>query len=174
MVFAPLSSFLHLFFAVTMRSHNAPQHDRSFYRFPAGIDLVTRIVLLYGGSVYMKNSFLIFMLCLGAATAAHAERFAVPVLVSAPDKTVVHTLTGSIDTVSIANAAKGLRSEIIIAADKNSAQFVLTVKATTTIYDAAWKPTGLEALKKNDRIRVKYITTGEGFAEALSIKQLQQ
>lgn len=122
----------------------------------------------------MKHLFLIFVMCLGAAAAAHAGRFAVPVLVSAPDKNIVHTLTGSIDTISLADAAKGLRSEMTVASDQSSAPMVLTVKATTTIYDAAWKPTVLDTLKKNDRVRVKYITTGEGFAEALSIKQLKQ
>jgi hypothetical protein len=120
----------------------------------------------------MKNSLVFFLLCLGSAAAVYAEHYAVPVLVSAPDTNIVKTITGSIDAVSIADAAKGLRSEIIIACH-DGAQHVLIVKATTTIYDAAWKPTGLAVLQKKDRVRIKYVTTGEGFAEALSIKQLK-
>jgi len=120
----------------------------------------------------MKNSLLVFLVCLGSAAIAHAENFAVPVLVSAPDTNIVQTLTGSIDAVSIADTAKGMRSEIIIAGP-NRPQLVLIVKGTTTIYDAAWKPTGLDVLRKKDQVRVKYITTGEGFAEALSIRQLK-
>ena len=120
----------------------------------------------------MKNSLLVFLVCLGAAEICHAENFPVPVFVSAPDTTIVQTLTGSIDAVSIADTAKGLRSEIIIAR-QNGTQLVLIVKTSTTIYDAAWKPTGLDVLRKKDRVKVKYVTTGEGFAEALSIKQLK-
>ena len=120
----------------------------------------------------MKIALLVLFACLGAAATGHAENFVVPVFVSAPDTTLVQTLTGSIDAVSIADATKGLRSEIIIAG-QNGAQLVLIVKATTTIYDAAWKPTGLDVLRKKDRVKVKYVTTGEGFAEALSIKQLK-
>lgn len=120
----------------------------------------------------MKNSLFIFLLCLGAAATGQAENYAVPVFVSAPDTTSVQTLTGSIEAVSIADTAKGLRSEIIIAG-QNGAKLVLIVKATTTIYDAAWKPTGMDVLRKKDRVKIKYVTTGEGYAEALSIKQLQ-
>ncbi len=119
----------------------------------------------------MKHSLVLFFVCLGAGI-AHAESLAVPVFVSAPDTSTVQTATGSIDAVSIADSARGLRSEIRIA-DQAGGQFVVIVKATTTIYDTAWKPTGLDTLRKKDRIKVKYVTTGEGFAEALSIKQLK-
>jgi hypothetical protein len=81
-------------------------------------------------------------------------------------------VTGTVDSVSVADTERGLRSEIVIAG-QNGPPLVLIVKATTTIYDPAWKPTGLDFLRKTDRVKVKYITTGEGLAEALSIKKLQ-
>lgn len=120
----------------------------------------------------MKVSLLVLFICLGSAALGHAERFAIPVLVSAPDRATVKSLSGSIDDVSIADAAKGLRSEIIINR-QNGPQLVLIVKATTTIYDADWKPMGLTVLQKKDRVKVKYVINSEGLAEALSIKQLK-
>ncbi len=120
----------------------------------------------------MKRSLLVFFICLGSAAAGHAERFAIPVLVSAPARSIVQNLTGSIDDLSIADAAKGLRSEIIVTTP-NGEPLVLIVKATTTIYDPDWKPTVLTVLQKKDRVKVKYVTNDEGLAEALSLKQLK-
>ena len=119
----------------------------------------------------MKKA-LVVLVCIGAAFVCHADNYAIPVLVSAPDSGNVQTVTGTVDSVSIADTERGLRSEIVISGQNGRLQ-VLIVKATTTIYDPVWKPTGLDALRKNDRVKVKYVTTGEGLAEALSIKKLQ-
>ena len=120
----------------------------------------------------MKKSQFVFLMCMGAASVCQAENYAVPMLVSSADSSSVQTVTGTVDSVSVADSAKGLRSEIVIAGQNGRPQ-VLIVKATTTIYDPVWKPTGLEVLHKNDRVKVKYVTTGEGLDEALSIKKIQ-
>ena len=120
----------------------------------------------------MKKSLFVFLICIGAASVCQAEQGAVPVLVSAPDSKSVQIVTGAVVSVTIADTAKGLRSEIAIAG-QNGLQHMLIVKATTTIYDPAWKPIGIDVLRKNDRVRVKCFTTGEGLTEALSIKQVQ-
>ncbi len=120
----------------------------------------------------MKKSQFVFLMCLGAASVCQAENYPVPVLVSAADSSSVQTVTGTVDSVSVADSAKGLRSEIVIAGQNGRPQ-VLIVKGTTTIYDPDWKPTGLDVLHKNDRVKVKYVITGEGLDEALSIKKIQ-
>ena len=119
----------------------------------------------------MKKA-LVVLVCIGAASVCHADNYAIPVLVSALDSGNVQTVTGTVDSVSIADSAKGLRSEIVIAGENGRPQ-VLIVKATTTIYDPVWKPTGLDMLRKNDSVKVKYVITGEGLAEALSIKKIK-
>ncbi len=121
----------------------------------------------------MKKALVVFLTCLCAAAVCHAVDCSMPVLVSAPDSSTVQTVTGTVDSVSIADSLKGLRSEIVIGGSSGR-RHVLIVKTTTTIYDPVWKPIGLEVLRKNDSVKVKYITTGEGLAEALSIKKLQQ
>jgi hypothetical protein len=120
----------------------------------------------------MKKALVAILMAIGAASVCHADDYSMPVLVSAPDSNNVQTVSGTVDSVSIADSLKGLRSEIVIGGHGGAHQ-VLIVKATTTIYDPVWKPIGLEALRKNDSVKVKYITTGEGLAEALSIKKLK-
>jgi hypothetical protein len=119
----------------------------------------------------MKKVSLVFLICLGAASVCKAEQGSVPVFVSAPDSRTVQLVDGSIVSLAVTDPARGLGSEIIVA-DQKGLQHVLIVKSTTTIYDPAWKPSGIDVLRKNDRVRIKYITTGEGLREALSIKQL--
>jgi len=121
----------------------------------------------------MKKVLVFFLVFIGAASVCCADDCSMPVLVSAPDTNTVHTASGTVESVSIADSLKGLRSEIVIG-EASGRRHVLIVKATTTIYDPVWKPIGLEILHKNDSVKVKYITTGEGLAEALSIKKLQQ
>jgi hypothetical protein len=120
----------------------------------------------------MKKALVVFCILIGAASVCHADDCSMPVLVSAPDSSNVQTVTGTVDSVSIADSLKGLRSEIVIGGP-GGGQHALIIKTTTTIYDPAWKPIGLDVLRKNDSVKVKYITTGEGLAEALSIKKLQ-
>jgi hypothetical protein len=119
----------------------------------------------------IKKTVIIFILSLSCAAVCSAGETSLPVIISKPRSESVEMLTGKVISVSVADSTKGMRSEIIIAGE-GGRQRVLVVKATTTIYDAAWKAIDLDTLQKNDRVKVKYITTGEGLSEALSIKQL--
>jgi hypothetical protein len=121
----------------------------------------------------MKKALVVILVLMGASSVCLADDCSMPVLVSAPDSSTVQTITGTVDSVSIADSLKGLRSEIVIGGSSGR-RHVLIVKTTTTIYDPVWKPIGLEVLRKNDSVKVKFITTGEGLDEALSIKKLQQ
>ncbi len=119
--------------------------------------------------IMIKALTLVFV-CLGEVSVCHADGHAIPVLISAPDSSNVQTVAGTVDAVSLADRATGQRCEIVIA-DQNGQQHVLIVKATTTMYDQAWKPIGLDMLRKSDSVKAKYVITGEGLTEALSIKK---
>lgn len=82
------------------------------------------------------------------------------------------TLTGKVESVTIADATKGTKSEITVAED-NGNKISFLVKSTATIYDAEGKTISLDKLKKNDSVRVKY-TAKEGANEAVSIKLKKQ
>ena len=62
----------------------------------------------------MKKALVVFLVFIGAASVCHADDCSMPVLVSAPDSSTVQTITGTVDSVSIADSLKGLRSEIVI------------------------------------------------------------
>ena len=82
------------------------------------------------------------------------------------------TLTGKVDSVTLADKAKGTKSEIVVVTgEKETAKkTTFLVKDTTTIYDAAGKAITLDKIVKGDTVKVKYSTTKEGVNEALSIK----
>jgi len=81
------------------------------------------------------------------------------------------TLTGEVKSVTLADPAKGTKSEIVVV-DKSGTEpkeYTFLVKSTTTIYDADWKAISLDKIAKDEKVRVKYITTKEGVNEAVSI-----
>jgi hypothetical protein len=47
------------------------------------------------------------------------------------------------------------------------------VKSTTTLWNKDFKAIGLDKIKPDDKIKVKYITTREGVYEAVSISILK-
>jgi len=98
----------------------------------------------------------------------YADDIIIPVTMSAPEPRTVHVLTGKVTAVSCADPAKGRRSELMIQNDSGQSDTLL-VKATTTIYDATGKAMTLDTIKKNEKVKVKYITSTEGGYEALSI-----
>ncbi|MBI5676276.1 MAG: hypothetical protein HZC48_10705 [Nitrospirae bacterium] len=79
------------------------------------------------------------------------------------------SLTGKVDSVSLANPAKEIRSELLVT-DKGNKKITFLVKSTTTIYDINWKPVNLDKITKDMLVKVKYITTKEGVNEATSVK----
>lgn len=77
---------------------------------------------------------------------------------------------GTIDTVTLADAAKGTKSEITVIGGKDQKQkMTFLVKSTTTIADADAKPLTLDKLQKGNKVRVRYTTTAENVHEAISI-----
>lgn len=79
------------------------------------------------------------------------------------------SLTGKVDSVSLADPAKEIRSELLVT-DESNKKITFLVKSTTTIYDINWKPVTLDKITKDMLVRVKYTTTKEGVNEATSVK----
>jgi len=121
----------------------------------------------------MKQLALTVILLGAAAAVCLAQAQIIPLSVSSPETRPVNRATGRVDSVSIADPGRGLRSEIVMTAKKGG-QLIFLVKATTTIYDTAWQATSLNMIEQSDKIKVKYITTSEGLNEALSIRLLRK
>jgi|WetSurMetagenome_2_1015567.scaffolds.fasta_scaffold139291_2 hypothetical protein len=87
---------------------------------------------------------------------------------AAKHKVAYKTMRGSVKTVTLADSSKGTMSEVTVA-DEKSGEKNFLVKTTTTIWSKDFKAIGLDRINPNDRIKVKYTTTKEGVAEAVSI-----
>ncbi|MEI8175589.1 MAG: hypothetical protein WCG78_01845 [Candidatus Omnitrophota bacterium] len=78
------------------------------------------------------------------------------------------TVAGKVEAVTLADAAKGTKSEITVV-DMAGKKSMVIVKATTTIYDAAGKALTLDKIAKDAIVKVKYTVSKEGVDEATSI-----
>jgi hypothetical protein len=87
-----------------------------------------------------------------------------------PVKTpVLMTFIGTVDSVTMADLAKGTKSEIVVVNMANTKMTFLVV-ATTTLYNAKDETIVLDKIVKGNEVNVKYKTTAEGVYEAASVK----
>jgi len=109
-----------------------------------------------------------------AASTCFAQQAATPAkaVVVAPKAPEVKTITGKVESVSVASPATGEKSEIVVVG-KNGEKAAFLVKATTTLYDSGWKSILLSDVKKDEKIKVKYTTTKEGVNEASLINLIK-
>ncbi len=75
---------------------------------------------------------------------------------------------GKVESMSLADAAKGTKSEIVVVDDMGK-KMNFIVMSTTTIYDANVQPITLDKIKVDDKAMVKYAVNKEGLNEAQSI-----
>lgn len=78
-------------------------------------------------------------------------------------------LRGKVELISLADPAKGTKSEIVVLG-KGGKKINFLVMSTTTIYDINSKPISLDQIKKDENVKVTYATTKEGLDEARSIR----
>jgi len=118
-----------------------------------------------------KTLFILAILVSGAiVTFAQKEE---PITVSAVTKVnEIKSVTGKVESVTLADLSKGIKSEIVIS-DDNGQKYAFLVKSTTTIYATDWKAISLEKINKGDSARIKYSTTKEGVNEAVSINLIK-
>jgi hypothetical protein len=76
------------------------------------------------------------------------------------------TTAGQVSAVTLADAAKGTKSEIVLTGEKPES---FLVKETTTIYDLDGKAITLDKIAKDNNVQIKYVVSPEGINEALSI-----
>ena len=84
-------------------------------------------------------------------------------------KPVRATFIGTVDSVTMADPAKGTKSEIVVVNKANTRMSFLVV-ATTTLYNANGETIGLDKIVKGNEVNVEYETTAEGVYEAVSVK----
>lgn len=121
----------------------------------------------------MKKIFFALLAVVFASPLCYAQQAAMPVK-QAQVKPVVESkiAAGKVVSVSLADPSKGTKSEIVVA-DESGKDLTFLVKATTTIYDSTSATIALEKIKKDDKVKVKYLTSTEGVNTASSIHLVQ-
>ena len=79
---------------------------------------------------------------------------------------------GKVESVSMADATKGTKSEVILVDDMGK-KWTFGVQSTTTIWDADVQPITLDKIKADDKVMVKYSVNKEGMNEAQSISLMK-
>ena len=115
----------------------------------------------------MKKSLSIL---LGALMVLGLISFSLAQETQAPAKKLVPTtFIGTVDSVTMADPAKGTKSEIVVVNKANTKMSFLVV-ATTTLYNAKGETIGLDKIVKGNEVNVEYETTAKGVYEAVSVK----
>jgi hypothetical protein len=104
---------------------------------------------------------------LGLVSFSLAQKTQAPV--RKPDHT---TFIGTVDSVTMADPAKGTKSEIVVV-NKAIPKMSFLVVATTTLYNAKGETIGLTKIVKGNEVNVKYKTTVSGVYEAVSVKVIK-
>jgi hypothetical protein len=107
----------------------------------------------------MKRIIILALLFIFAASVSFAAQ---------SGTTETKEMIGKVKTVTVANPSKGTKSEVTIIDDK-AGEKVFLVMSTTTLYDTDSKAIGLDKIKANEKVKIKYSTTKEGVHEAVSI-----
>ena len=81
--------------------------------------------------------------------------------------------TGIIDMITVADAIKGTKSEIVLVDDSPAKKESFLIKDTTTIYDVNLSALSFDKLSKGQSVKIKYMTTKEGVNEAGSINLIK-
>jgi len=123
----------------------------------------------------MRGTFSTLLILMFAGSLCFAQQATDPVVTQAALQTRVGVkiLIGKVDSITLAGLAKGFSPEIAVVDDKGN-KSILLVKPNTFIYYFDYlRKIPLGNLKKDDKVRVKYITTKEGVNEAISIRLLR-
>jgi hypothetical protein len=118
----------------------------------------------------MKRIFALLIAFLAGGTICFAQQAAVThaqtqaVAVKAVE---AKSVVGAVKSVVTGDPAKGTRSEIIVI-DEKSVEHTFVIKGTTTVYDVDFKATGVDKIKANEKVKIKY-SVKEGVNEATSI-----
>jgi Tfp pilus assembly protein PilV len=138
--------------------------------------LIAIVILIFAGSVAMAQTQAKTTVQTQTTTAAKSQAGKTATQAQAgttsKDKPAHKVFKGVIQTVTLADAAKGTKPEVSVLGAQKKAETFLVV-STTTLTDLAGKALTLDKLQAGEKIRVAYLTTPENIREAVSIHLLK-
>ncbi|MDD5449384.1 MAG: hypothetical protein PHO42_02140 [Candidatus Omnitrophica bacterium] len=120
----------------------------------------------------MNKLFMVLILVALTNSLCFAQQPVIAPKQTAPIQPVTKTLTGKIDTVTLADPMKGITSSLIVSKDDGN-KTAFGVVSVATIYDADMKAITLDKLNKGDKVEVKYSTGKDGVNQATLITVLK-
>jgi len=114
----------------------------------------------------MKRSFSIL---LGALMVLGLVSFNMVRGAQVQKKPVSLSFIGTVESVTMADLAKGTKSEIVVV-NISKLKRIFLVVATTTLYNAKGEAITLDKIQNGNRVNVTYSTTAAGVHEAISVK----
>jgi hypothetical protein len=120
----------------------------------------------------MKKILLAVLAITFVSSLCFAQEATAPTTKVAPTPVETKTFTGKVDSVSLADATKGTKSEIVVLAD-NGQKLNFVVKAGTPITDKDGKAVALSDIKKDNKVTVEYTMGKMGAHKAQSIKLVE-
>jgi len=120
----------------------------------------------------MKKILLALLAVAFVSSLCFAQQATAPVSKLTPAPVETKTFTGKVDSVSLGDATKGTKSEIVIVAD-NGQKLSFVVKTSTPITAKDGKTLTLTDIKKDNKVTVEYTTGKMGTHKAQSIKLVE-
>jgi len=119
----------------------------------------------------MKKILLALLAFTFASSFCFAQQVSAPVSQVAPKPVETKTFTGKVESVSLADSTKGIKSEIV-AVDEKGQKLTFAVRTTATITDKDGKSITLGKIAKDNKVVIEY-TTKKDTNRAKSIKVVE-
>lgn len=120
----------------------------------------------------MKKLIMFVVMIAAVGSFCFAQQAPVAVKQEAKPQTQSKSAVGKIESITIADAAKDIKSELIVV-EEDGTKVKLMPAGTVKILDVDMNTITLDKLAKDQKVRVKYHTTDAGVNEATSIKLLK-
>jgi len=118
-----------------------------------------------------KITFLLFAF-LFVSSLCFAQQASAPVSQTAQTPVETKTFTGKVDSVTIGDATKGTKSELVVVAESGQ-KLSFVVKSDTPITAKDRKTLTLSGIMKDNKVTVDYTTSKMGTHKAQSIKLVE-
>ncbi len=117
----------------------------------------------------MKKLFFFAAVITLVSSVCFAQQPSTPVTKVVPTPVETKTFTGKVDSVTIGDATKGIKSELVVA-DDNGQKISFAVNSATPITGKDGKALTLADIKKDSKVTVDYTKKASGTNKAQSIK----
>ena len=117
----------------------------------------------------MRKIFLMLLAVTFVSSLCFAQEASAPVSQVAPKPVETKSFTGKIDSITLTDVTKGIRSAIAVV-DEKGQKMNFAVRLNTVISAKDGKELTLSGLKKDDKVIVGYVTTEKDTNVAQSIK----